>query len=60
MQRKKRKVTTDAVEILHRRYYRGKPERLAALRGLGPTIMLREKSPLSGLRLGSANGSWLN
>jgi ribosome-binding protein aMBF1 (putative translation factor) len=31
MQRKKRKATTDAVEILHRRYYRGKPERLAAL-----------------------------
>src|SRR5262245_49366644 len=31
MQRKKRKATTDAVEILHRRYYQGKPERLAAL-----------------------------
>ena len=32
MQRKKRKGTTDAVEILHRRYYyRGKPGRLAAL-----------------------------
>src|SRR5688572_29744612 len=31
MQRKKRKATTDAVEILHRRYYRGKPGRLAAL-----------------------------
>ena len=31
MQRKKRKATTDAVEILHRRYYRGKPVRLAAL-----------------------------
>jgi DNA-binding XRE family transcriptional regulator len=28
---KKRKPTTDAVEILHRRYYAGKPERLAAL-----------------------------
>jgi DNA-binding XRE family transcriptional regulator len=28
---KKKKTTTDAVEILHRRYYEGKPERLAAL-----------------------------
>ena len=27
----KRKPTTDAVEILHRRYYKGKPERLADL-----------------------------
>ena len=27
----KRKPTTDAVEILHRRYYEGRPERLAAL-----------------------------
>jgi DNA-binding XRE family transcriptional regulator len=29
--RKKRKPTTDAVEILHRRYFEGKPERLALL-----------------------------
>lgn len=28
---KKKKPTTDAVEILHRRYYEGKPERLASL-----------------------------
>jgi DNA-binding XRE family transcriptional regulator len=28
---RKRKPTTDAVEIVHRRYYKGKPERLAAL-----------------------------
>ena len=28
---KKRKPTTDAVEILHRRYFEGKPEMLAAL-----------------------------
>src|SRR6266853_1239865 len=27
----KRRKTTDAVEILHRRYYEGKPARLAAL-----------------------------
>ncbi len=27
----KRKPTTDAVEILHRRYFKGKPERLADL-----------------------------
>jgi DNA-binding XRE family transcriptional regulator len=28
---KKRKTTTDAVEILHRRFYEGQPERLAEL-----------------------------
>ncbi|HLJ96309.1 MAG TPA: XRE family transcriptional regulator [Gemmataceae bacterium] len=28
---KKRKPTTDAVEILHRRYYEGRPDRIAAL-----------------------------
>src|SRR6266568_2180162 len=28
---KKRKPTTDAIEILHRRYYEGKPDRIAAL-----------------------------
>jgi len=28
---KTRKATSDAVEILHRRYYRGKPKRLAEL-----------------------------
>jgi ribosome-binding protein aMBF1 (putative translation factor) len=28
---KKKKPTTDAVEILHRRYFEGKPEMLAAL-----------------------------
>ena len=28
---KKRKPTTEAIEILHRRYYDGKPKRLAAL-----------------------------
>ena len=28
---RKRKPTTDAVEILHRRYFEGKPERLAEL-----------------------------
>lgn len=29
--RKKKKPTTDAVEILHRRYFKGEPERLALL-----------------------------
>ena len=28
---RKRKTTTDAVEIMHRRYFEGKPERLAEL-----------------------------
>lgn len=31
MAKGKRKATADAVEILHRRYYAGKPQRLAAL-----------------------------
>lgn len=31
MAKAKRKATSDAVEILHRRYYAGKPQRLAAL-----------------------------
>jgi DNA-binding XRE family transcriptional regulator len=31
MPKTKRTPTTDAVEILHRRYYAGRPERLAAL-----------------------------
>jgi DNA-binding XRE family transcriptional regulator len=28
---KEKKPTTDAVEIIHRRFYKGKPERLASL-----------------------------
>jgi DNA-binding XRE family transcriptional regulator len=28
---KKRKPTTDAIEIIHRRYYQGHPQRMAAL-----------------------------
>jgi hypothetical protein len=31
MAKAKKKATRDAVEILHRRYYAGKPARLAAL-----------------------------
>ena len=31
MAKKKGKATSDAVEILHRRYYQGHPERLASL-----------------------------
>lgn len=31
MKRQKRKSTTDAVDILHRRYFEGKPEMLAML-----------------------------
>lgn len=31
MSKSRKSVTTDAVEILHRRYYEGRPERLAAL-----------------------------
>lgn len=28
---KKKKSTSDAIEVLHRRYYKGKPERIAQL-----------------------------
>lgn len=31
MPKTKRRPTTDAIEILHRRYYKGRPERLADL-----------------------------
>ncbi len=31
MTKKRRRLTTDAVEILHRRYYAGRPQRLVAL-----------------------------
>jgi DNA-binding XRE family transcriptional regulator len=31
MSKSKKSATTDAAEILHRRYYEGRPERLAAL-----------------------------
>src|SRR5438128_12660135 len=31
MPKTRRKPTTDAIAIIHRRYYQGKPERLAAL-----------------------------
>ena len=31
MSKRKKTPATDAVEILHRRYYQGRPERLAAL-----------------------------
>ncbi|MFQ5684472.1 MAG: helix-turn-helix domain-containing protein [Candidatus Binatia bacterium] len=31
MHKKKKRPTSDAVEILHRRYYEGKPQRLAEL-----------------------------
>lgn len=31
MTQKRKRATTDAVEILHRRYYQGRPDRLASL-----------------------------
>lgn len=31
MSRKRKRVTTDAIEIIHRRFYAGHPERVAAL-----------------------------
>jgi ribosome-binding protein aMBF1 (putative translation factor) len=31
MNKQRRRTTTDAVEIIHRRYYEGRPDRIAAL-----------------------------
>ena len=41
MPKKKRRATTDAVKILHRRYYEGKPERLAKLIGTTASVICR-------------------
>ena len=62
--KKKLKATTDAVEILHRRYYRGKPERLAQLEEaraedeLARKIRdLREQAGLTQARLAESIGT---
>ena len=64
MLRKKRKATTDAVEILDRRYYRGKPERLAALETARANdhvackiVALRTKAGLSQRQLAKLTGT---
>ena len=61
---KKRKATSDAVEILHRRYYQGKPERLAQLEearvedDLARSIYeLREQAGLTQARLAKMIGT---
>lgn len=61
---KKRKATSDAVEILHRRYYQGKPERLAQLEAarteddLARRIYeLREQAGLTQARLAKMVGT---
>ena len=52
MAKAKRKATADAVEILHRRYYAGKPQRLAALEQARANDQIAHK--LTALRI--ANG----
>ncbi len=61
---KKSKATSDAVEILHRRYYRGKPERLVQLEAaraeddLARRIYeLREQAGLTQARLAEMVGT---
>ncbi len=61
---KKRKATSDAVEILHRRFYQGKPERLAQLEAarteddLARRIYeLREQAGLTQARLAKMVGT---
>jgi hypothetical protein len=57
---KKRKTTTDAVEILQRRYYRGKPERLAALERARADDHVARKIAALRSGPGSTKDSWLN
>ena len=40
---KKRKMTTDALEIIHRRYYEGRPEREAAYAEMEANVAIAEK-----------------
>ena len=40
---KKRKMTTDALEIIHRRYYEGRPEREAAYGEMEANVAIAEK-----------------
>jgi DNA-binding XRE family transcriptional regulator len=61
---KRKKRTSDAVEILHRRYYRGKPDRIAQLEEarngdeLARKIYeLREKAGLTQARLAQMIGA---
>lgn len=61
---RKRKATTDAVEILHRRYYEGRPERLAALEEeranaeiARQVYLLREKAGLTQQQLAKLVGT---
>jgi DNA-binding XRE family transcriptional regulator len=61
---KKRRATSDAVEILHRRYYQGKPERIAQLKDartedeLARKIYkLREQAGLTQARLAKMIGT---
>src|SRR5437667_11907489 len=64
MAKAKRKTTADAVEILHRRYYAGKPQRLAALEEARANdsvarkiAALREKAGLSQRQLAKLIGT---
>jgi DNA-binding XRE family transcriptional regulator len=64
MLKKRRKATSDAIEILHRRYYDGKPQRLAQLEKaraedeLARRIYeLRERAGLTQARLASMIGT---
>lgn len=61
---KKKKTTTDLIEIIHRRFYEGKPERLAALEEARETARiartiydLREKAGLSRRELAALVGT---
>ena len=49
---KKRKPTTDAVEIMHRRYFEGKPEMLAALEEARANEKSSQKSMNSATKAG--------
>ena len=57
---KKRRPTRDAVEVLHRRYYEGKPERLANLEKPRAGDHVARKIYALRMKQGSYNGGWRN
>jgi len=60
MPKKKERPTADAVKILHRRYYEGKPERLAGLEKARTNDQIARKIVALRTRPTLANGNWQN
>lgn len=60
MAKAKRKATAYAVEILHRRYYAGKPQRLAALEQARANDQVARKLTALRITRGLADVNWQN